>query len=349
MDSQAKLEDQDPKERGGPVEIKVKEEQRGRMGSLVLEVSRANREELVRLVLLVHRVTKESKATLASLVHLAFKGHLDLQDNLDNKELLGYPEIQALLVGKETQGRLEQMVKMEQTEKMVHLVLREIEASQEKMEVLESKALLGLLAHLGRRVLLVFRDTRDHQASKAMLVCLVPRVRGGTGDPQDLRGILESQDQKAPRDPQENRVIQESQDHKGPQELMEEKDQGALLAKLVGWGHRVSLGWRESQDSQVHQVPLDLLETQLLWPLQLCRVAVSRVCLEHLDQEDHRVLQEAEVPVVPEDLKEDVVHPVRMELQGVLEDRDYQEGQAVLDNQERVAFRSVCQGNIVIL
>merc|ERR1719369_1718135 len=104
------------------------------MGSLVLEVSRANREELVRLVLLVHRVTKESKATLASLVHLAFKGHLDLQDNLDNKELLGYPEIQALLVGTETQGRLEQMVKMEQTERMVHLVLREIEASQEKME-----------------------------------------------------------------------------------------------------------------------------------------------------------------------------------------------------------------------
>merc|ERR1719412_3319625 len=98
---------------------------------------------------------------------------------------------------------------------MVHLVLREIEASQEKMEVLESKALLGLPAHQGRRVLLVFRDTRDHQAS---------------------------QDQKAPRDPQENRVIQESQDHKGPQELMEEKDQGALLAKLVGWGLRVSLG-----------------------------------------------------------------------------------------------------------
>merc|ERR1719410_3376527 len=160
------------------------------------------------------------------------------------------------------------MDKMEQTEKMVHLVLREIEASQEKMEVLESKALLGLPAHQGRRVLLVFRDTRDHQASKAMLVCPVPRVREVTGDPQDLRGILESQDQK------------------GPQELMEEKDQGALLAKLVGWGHRVSLGWRESQDSQVHQVPLDLLETQLLWPLQLCRVAVSRVCLEHLDQED---------------------------------------------------------------
>jgi len=52
------------------------------------------------------------------------------------------------------------------------------------------------------------------------------------------------------------------------------------------------------------------------------------------------VLQEAEVPVVPEDLKEDVVHPVRMELPVVLEDRDYQEGQAVLDNQERVAFRA---------
>ena len=67
------------------------------------------------------------------------------------------------------------------------------------------------------------------------------------------------------------------------------------------------------------------------------------------DQEDHQVLQVAEVPVVPEDLKEDVVHPVRMELQGVLEDRDYQEGQAVLDNQERVAFRSVCHGNIAIL
>ena len=40
-----------------------------------------------------------------------------------------------------------------------------------------------------------------------------------------------------------------------------------------------------------------------------------------------------------EDLKEDVDRLVRTELLGVQEDRDCQEGQVVLDNQEKVVYR----------
>ena len=264
MGSQAKLEDQDPKERGGPVEIKVKEEQRGRMGSLVLEVSRANREELVRLVLLVHRVTKESKVTQGSWAHLEYKEHQDLRDSLDNKELPVFLEILDLLVGRETRVHQEQMVRMVQMERTVLQVLQEIVASQEKMVALEYKALQGPLVPLGRLAHLVFLDTRDPQASKEIQGCLVQRVNGDIGDPPDLREIWESLVLKDQKGLQENRVIPASQGHKDQQELMEERDQGVLMAKQAEWDHRVSLEWKESQDSQVHQAPLDPLETQLL-------------------------------------------------------------------------------------
>ena len=55
-----------------------------------------------------------------------------------------------------------------------------------------------------------------------------------------------------------------SQGHKDQQEQMEEKDQGVLMAKQAEWDHRVSLEWKESLDSQVHQAPQDPRETQLL-------------------------------------------------------------------------------------
>lgn len=50
MVSQEKLEGQDRKEKGGHVEIRVREGQQEKMDSQVLEVCRGNREELVRLV-----------------------------------------------------------------------------------------------------------------------------------------------------------------------------------------------------------------------------------------------------------------------------------------------------------
>lgn len=341
MASQVKLEGQDPKENEDPVEIRVKEGQQERMDSQVPEAYRGNRDEPVRLVWLVHRVTRESKVTQGSWAHLEYKEHLDLQDSLDNKELLVFLEILDLLVGRETQVHQEQMVKMVQMERTDHRVLQEIGASQEKMVALESKALQGLLVPLGLLALLVFRDTKDLRASKETQGCLVQRARGDTGDPLDHREIWESLVQKDQKGLQENKVIPASQGRKDQQELTEERDQGVLLAKQAEWGHRVSLEWKESQDSQVHQAPLDPLETQLLWPQQLCQEAVSLVCLEHLDQGDLQGLLEAVVPVVAEDLKEDVGRLVRTELLGVQEDRDCQEGQAVLDNQERVVCRLV--------
>ena len=144
-------------------------------------------------------------------------------------------------------------------------------------------------------------------------------------------------------------MIRASQGRKDQQELTEERDQGVLLARQAEWDHRVSLEWKESQDSQVHQAPLDPLETQLLWPQQLCQEAVSLVCLEHLDQEDLQGLLEAVVPVVGEDLKEGVGRLVRTEPLEVQEDRDCQEGQAVLDNQERVVCRLVDLGKVLSL
>jgi len=339
MVSQVKLEGQDQKEREGLVEIRVKEGQQERMVSQVPEVYRGNREELVRLVWLVHRGTRESKVTQGNWAHLEYKEHQDLQDSLDNKELPVFLEILDLLVGRETRVHQEQMVKMVQMERTGLQVLQEIEASQERMVARESKALQGLLVPRGLLALLVFRDTRDLQASKETQVCLVQRVRGDTGDPRDLREIWESLVQKDQKGLQENRVIRASQGHKDQQELMEERDQGVLMAKQAEWDHRVSLEWKESQDSQVHQAPLDPLETQSPWPQQLCQEAVSLVCLEHPDQGDLQDLLEAVVPVVAEDLKEGVGHLARMELLGVQEDRDCQEGQAVLDNQERGVCR----------
>lgn len=150
---------------------------------------------------------------------------------------------------------------------------------------------------------------------------------------------MESLVQKDQKGLQENRVIRASQGHKDQQELMEERDQEALLARQAEWDHRVSPEWKESQDSQVHQAPLDPLETQLLWPQQLCQEVASLVSLEHLDQEDLQGLLEAVVPVVGEDLKEGVARLVKTELLEVQEDKDFQEGQAVLDNQERVVCR----------
>ena len=144
-------------------------------------------------------------------------------------------------------------------------------------------------------------------------------------------------------------MIRASQGRKDQQELTEERDQGVLLARQAEWDHRVSLEWKESQDSQVHQAPLDPLETQLLWPQQLCQEAVSLVCLEHLDQEDLQGLLEAVVPVVGEDLKEGVGRLVRTEPLEVQEDRDCQEGQAVLDSQERVVCRLVDLGKVFSL
>ena len=67
--------------------------------------------------------------------------------------------------------------------------------------------------------------------------------------------------------------------------------------------------------------------------------------LEHLDPGDRQGHLGVVVPVVPEDLKEGVGRLVRTELLGVQEDKDYQEEQAVLDNQERVVCRLV--GNII--
>jgi len=64
------------------------------------------------------------------------------------------------------------------------------------------------------------------------------------------------------------------------------------------------------------------------------------VYLEHLDPGDRQGHLGAVVPVVPEDLKEGVGRLVRTELLGVQEDKDYQEEQAVLDNQERVVCRA---------
>ena len=341
MVSQVKLEGQDRKENVGPVEIRVKEGQQERMDSQDPEVYRENREELVRLVWLDHRVTRESKVTQGSWAHLEYKEHQDLRDSLDNKELPVFLEILDLLVGRETRVHQEQMVRMVQMERTVLQVLQEIVASQEKMVALEYKALQGPLVLLGRLAHLVFLDTRDPQASKEIQGCLVQRVNGDIGDPPDLREIWESLVLKDQKGLQENRVIPESQGHKDQQELMEERDQGVLMAKQAEWDHRVSLEWKESQDSQVHQAPLDPLETQLLWPQQLCREAVSLECLEHLDQGDHQGHLEAVVPVVAEDLKEGVGRLVRTELLGVQEDRDCQEGQAVLDNQERVVCRLV--------
>merc|ERR1719180_447188 len=164
------------------------------------------------------------------------------------------------------------------------------------MVALESKAWQGLLVPLGPPALLVFQDTRDLQASKEIQGCLAQRARGDTGDPPDLREILESLVQKDQKGLQENREILASQGHKDQQELMEERDQEVLLARQAEWDHRVSPEWKESQDSQVHQAPLDLLETQLLWPQQLCQEAASLVSLEHLDQEDLQGLLEAVVP-----------------------------------------------------
>jgi hypothetical protein len=339
MVSQVKLEGQDRKENVGPVEIRVKEGQQERMDSQDPEVYRENREELERLVWLDHRVTRESKVTQGSWAHLEYKEHQDLRDSLDNKELPVFLEILDLLVGRETRVHQEQMVRMVQMERTVLQVLQEIVASQEKMVALEYKALQGPLVPLGRLAHLVFLDTRDLQASKEIQGCLVQRVNGDIGDPPDLREIWESLVLKDQKGLQENRVIPESQGHKDQQELMEERDQGVLMAKQAEWDHRVSLEWKESQDSQVHQAPLDPLETQLLWPQQLCREAVSLECLEHLDQGDHQGHLEAVVPVVAEDLKEGVGRLVRTELLGVQEDRDCQEGQAVLDNQERVVCR----------
>ena len=68
---------------------------------------------------------------------------------------------------------------------------------------------------------------------------------------------------------------------------------------------------------------------------------MSLAYLEHLDHGGLQGLLEAVAPVVAEDLKEDVDRLVRTELLGVQEDRDCQEGQAVLDNQERVVCRLV--------
>ena len=157
---------------------------------------------------------------------------------------------------------------------------------------------------------------------------------------------MESLVQKDQKGLQENRVIRASQGHKDQQELMEERDQEALLARQAEWDHRVSPEWKESQDSQVHQAPLDLLETQLLWPQQLCQEVASLVSLEHLDQEDPQGLLEAVVPVVGEDLKEGVARLVKTELLEVQEDKDCLEGQAVLDNQERVVCRLVDLGKL---
>lgn len=278
--------------------------------------------------------------TQGSWAHLEYKEHLGLQDSLDNKELPVFLEILDLLVGRETRVHQEQMVRMEQMEKMGLQVLQEIGESQEKMVAQESKALRGLLVPLGPLALLVFPDTRDLQASKETQECLVQRVRGDIGDPPDLREIWGSLVQKDQKGLLENRVMPASQGHKDQQEQMEERDQGVLMAKQAEWDHRVSLEWKESLDSQVHQAPLDPLETQLLWLQQLCQEAVSLVFLEHLDQGDHQGHLEAVVPVVAEDLKEGVGRLVRTELLGVQEDRDCQEGQAVLDNQERVVCRA---------
>lgn len=66
---------------------------------------------------------------------------------------------------------------------------------------------------------------------------------------------------------------------------------------------------------------------------------MSLACLEHLDHGGLQGLLEAVAPVVAEDLKEDVDRLVRTELLGVQEDRDCQEGQVVLDNQEKVVYR----------
>ena len=159
---------------------------------------------------------------------------------------------------------------------------------------------------------------------------------------------MESLVQKDQKGLQENRVIRASQGHKDQQELMEERDQEVLLARQAEWDHRVSPEWKESQDSQVHQAPLDPLETQLLWPQQLCQEAASLVSLEHLDQEDLQGLLEAVVPVVGEDLKEGVGRLVKTELLEVQEDKDCQEGQAVLDNQERVVCRLVDLGKLFL-
>ena len=341
MASLVKLGGQDPKEKEDPVEIRVKEGQQERMDSQAPEAFRGNREELVRLVWLVHRVTRESKVTQGSWAHLEYKERLDWQGSLDNKELQVFLEILDLLVGRETRVLQEQMVRMVQMERTGLRVLQEIVASQERMVALESKALQDLLVPLGPPALLVFQDTRDLQASKETQGCLVQRVRGDTGDPPDLREIWESLVQKDQKGLQENRVIRASQGHKDQQELTEERDRGVLLARQVEWDHRVSLEWKESQDSQVHQDHLDPLETPLLWPQQLCQEGVSLVCLEHLDQGDLQGLLEAVVPVVAEDLKEGVGRLVRTELLEVQEDRDCQEGQAVLDNQERVVCRLV--------
>ena len=349
MVSQVKLEGQDRKENVGPVEIRVKEGQQERMDSQDPEVFRENREELVRLVWLDHRVTRESKVTQGSWAHLEYKERLDWQGSLDNKELQVFLEILDLLVGRETRVLREQMVRMVQMERTGLRVLQEIVASQERMVALESKALQDLLVPLGPPALLVFQDTRDLQASKETQGCLVQRVRGDTGDPPDLREIWESLVQKDQKGLQENRVIRASQGRKDQQELTEERDQGVLLARQAEWDHRVSLEWKESQDSQVHQAPLDPLETQLLWPQQLCQEAVSLVCLEHLDQEDLQGLLEAVVPVVGEDLKEGVGRLVRTEPLEVQEDRDCQEGQAVLDSQERVVCRLVDLGKVFSL
>ena len=66
---------------------------------------------------------------------------------------------------------------------------------------------------------------------------------------------------------------------------------------------------------------------------------MSLAYLEHLDHGGLQGLLEAVAPVVAEDLKEDVDRLVRTELLGVQEDRDCQEGQVVLDNQEKVVYR----------
>merc|ERR1719278_2010052 len=123
-------------------------------------------------------------------------------------------------------------------ERTVLQVLQEIVASQEKMVALEYKALQGPLVPL---------DTRDPQASKEIQGCLVQRVNGDIGDPPDLREIWESLVLKDQKGLQENRVIPESQGHKDQQELMEERDQGVLMAKQAEWDHMVSLEWKESQ------------------------------------------------------------------------------------------------------
>ena len=264
MVSQAKLEAQDPKEKEDPVEIRVKEGQQEKMDSQAPVAFRGNREGRVRLVSLDHRVIRESKVTQGSLAHLAYKEHLDLQDSLDNKELRGFLEILDLLAGRVTRVHQEQMVKMVPMERMVLQVLQEIGANQERMVALEFKALPGLLALQGPPAPQVFQDTKDLRENKEIQGCLVQRVRGVTGGPQDLREIWESLAQKDQRGLQENRVILGSQGHRDQQELTEEKDQGVLMAKQVEWDHKASLEWKESQDSQVHQAPLDPLETQLL-------------------------------------------------------------------------------------